>query len=330
MPGLFTGFTPSSALEGLKKVGNSVYDWATGADQPPPPYREPTIGPNTPAGIGQLRMAELGWDPEHFTDPNTHPASRVVGAVRDLANKTIGSPAGQALQAIMMFKTPTGEIDIPARVAATNEFREQGWRLPGMLPQAAEDFATQYPRVAAHMALKESAAKGTPSTVSGKTLAFAATPYGKVEQPVPVGFTPAGVEATMPSLSRTPEAAYNKAKELVTHEGTHVAQALGNTDYKDLYHTAKEITGYRGVPFEVQARRAGTAAAGAKPHWDTYSAPYKNAIEGLQQVVDQVGQEPGLYSPDAKMAAIDIRNILQRRKGTPMAPTTSEWTQEPR
>lgn len=315
MPGLFTGFSPSSALEGLKRAGSSIYDWAVGAETPQP-YREPTIGPNTPSGITQMRLGEVGWDPEHYQDPSTNPLSRVVGAVRDVANKTVGTPAGQALQAITMFKTPEGGIDMAARQAATQRFIEAGRGLGAAHEAGSAEFASRWPRVAAHSELYPAENIPAPPGMPPErvvTKAFVKTPRGPVTEPVPMGITPAGIK----------EGEFGGPREgfrQIKHEGTHVAQALGNPEFKNLYHLASEITGYKGIPFEVIARES----------QGTPVYPYKNAIDGLHQIADEVIGNPQHYSPKQQFNATQIKAILQRRADMPMAPTTSEWAQEPR
>ena len=115
------------------------------------------------------------------------------------------------------------------------------------LMRSAEEFAAKYPRVAAHMRINPQTGDGV-SNISGRYAANIQTPTGRVGKPMTVTYSESGLkDAVNP----------DRARDIIAHEGTHAAQALGNHNFAELYHSANKIAGYHDNPFEQMARNAG-------------------------------------------------------------------------
>lgn len=155
-----------------------------------------------------------------------------------------------------------------AREVATKEFLESAQRM-GMpnLDVAANSFADRYPRVAAHMRMTPEIAPG------GSTLADVNIPAYGVRKPVPMRLGNSGIDKIDNSVAQ--------ATETLFHEGTHVAQALGDKRFGPLYDNANTAVGYRNIPYEVNARQAGEKAAGLQV------GPYVPAQKQLQSIAQQ-------------------------------------------
>lgn len=174
-----------------------------------------------------------------------------------------------------------------ARMASTAEFLEQVKRLGPNIGQAGEEFAEKYPRVAAHAwPMEESGYHRYPPD----TPAAADIPYGKVERRIPIEFTdnPSG-RASAKSL---PESRAN-----MFHEGTHVAQALGNSKAVELYDEAERLLGYNHNPFEQTANYAGSKAAGFPQGMMSRIDRPENAIKQLEGYAQDLG-------PTSKLAKL--------------------------
>jgi hypothetical protein len=115
------------------------------------------------------------------------------------------------------------------------------------MAMASKAFATKYPRIAAHMNLKS--AKQFPE-------GSAHIPYGKVDKPVAVVIADWFKRFTgdMFIKDKNLKAARETAGKLLTHEATHTAQALGNSDTRRLYDLLQDLVGYGYNPFEQSAR----------------------------------------------------------------------------
>lgn len=142
-----------------------------------------------------------------------------------------------------------------AREAATEAFKASANQLqfPIRIADAADWFASKYPRVAAHMRINPEVLSGQSShTPSGGFAANIQTPPGKVTEPMTVNFSRRGLDA----LDLDPDAAF----DMMAHEGTHAAQALGNSSFNQLYNAAHNLTGYQDNPFEIMAQMRGMTA----------------------------------------------------------------------
>lgn len=197
-----------------------------------------------------------------------------------------------------------------AREVATEAFRRTAYRQPWQqaahgtsntnLAIAVNTFADKYPRVAAHMNISPQA------PMQHRALASIELPEATMTRPLDMQIGMKGRKLFENDL----DAAVNT----MFHEGTHVAQALGNKDTTPLYSYAEDVVGYRNNPFEVNARRAGDKAIGRDV------APYRNATS---QLVDISQRPPGLLrqltsaitgTPDpAEEAKFRIQAILRER-----------------
>jgi hypothetical protein len=191
--------------------------------------------------------------------------------------------AGKAgvLKAVSMFSKPI------YREAATERFLQDAATMPTNIAAALKDFGERYPRVAAHSRpmLGESVANPTAN-------AMAVLPRGQIQERVPMVFTKRGVRAAEMNPSN--------ANNFVRHEGTHVAQGLGNRDTVDLYEAADDLGGYRNIPHEVNAR----AGAGENPRVNIN----QKLIEMSQKALDH----PNPLGYQTK-AANKIQDVLKRR-----------------
>lgn len=203
------------------------------------------------------------------------------------AENPIPMETGVVAPLISIFK------DKAARMLSTEAFKDsaaaaaQKMGAPAV-QEAAERFAGQYPRVAAHMRILDAPKVGTWSGEAG------VSPYG-VTDPVPVRFHTRGVASL-----QDPSFGFANALDTIYHEGTHVAQGLGNKDLRQLYAYANDVVGYDRNPFEISAFNTGEAAAKGLPR---PTHPY-NAIEGLRQITKD-------YTPTAQDLAVrpSVQNL---------------------
>lgn len=285
-------------LDALKK-------WALGTEEPQP-YREPTIGADPTFGPTrwlQEKVHEYGLDPERYKDPSTQPPIRVLGALRDMVSNTLGTPAGQAAQAVSMFMKPGGGGEA-ARQLSLERFRREANILPKNLRESNLRLAETHPRVAAHQAIELG---GNPP--SGETAAYAIMPREGVRRPVRITYTPTAIAETTGwaplSEGKTPQM---RAGELPYHEGIHTAQVLGNPEMAKLYGLANRAVGYRVNPAEVSARKGGLEAGAGIP-----AGGHAPTLEGLKQISESSWPNPG-----AQQAADEIGMILARRANAPV------------
>jgi len=190
--------------------------------------------------------------------------------------------------------------DKATRELSTRAFKESAEKMGiANLPTAANTFADKYPRVAAHMRLDP-----TPTDVGD--IAAVALPRPGVYRPINMRLSTHGRDLADNSMEQ--------AQDMVFHEGTHVAQALGNRRTANLYENASELMGYEDNPFEVNARRAANKAIGKSV------GPPQNAIQALEQ---QVSKPAGLLEqlwttitggPKPSSPKAEIERILASRK----------------
>ena len=168
-----------------------------------------------------------------------------------------------------------------AREASTKLFRDKANIMGGPVAEAAMEFADDYPRVAAHI---------KPSYVTRGSNPTATTQLLKEHGRVPVAVR---------------RGSKSEALEDFYHEGTHTAQALGNSKFDELYDEADELLGYNDNPFELSAWDAGLRASGQR--LPSYQQP-QNAIKALEGYAEDLG-------PTSKLA-----QILQSRAKKPSLP----------
>lgn len=206
---------------------------------------------------------ESVFDPLHIQ--LLRKATGVFGDPTDVVGQLAPTPL------VSIFK------DKAAREASTTLFRNAGKILGSFsspLAEAVEQFATKYPRIAAHIDLR-----GTPMPIPPKNKAYGRTPdavtqsvVGKVKDRIPIAITEGGINA----IARSP----NNAKRYLAHEGTHVAQMLGNSDMAKLYAGSHKVYGYHNNPFEQRAVNAGAKAEG--PSKDYLGRPFVPPVKVAQ------------------------------------------------
>jgi hypothetical protein len=265
------------------------------------------------------------WTPEDQRTP--HPVGdtmlSISGALRGLAGlgddsqasrfgELVGTAApilkglGMAAPLISIFKDASGVPSTALREAGTEAFKQRAVHWPGEMAGAAEEFAQKYPRIAAH--IRPSYAEAPAETPNA--LGVALPPYGQVREPVEVRLTPRGDESLY--TAKSPELAQARARNIMSHEGAHVAQALGNKDFAGLYQDASKMVGYEANPFEWSANRSGSSAMGIPT-----SESMPTAIQQLKALSSHPSEEGRA-----------IQAILERRANTPMKPATVS-TQKP-
>jgi len=250
----------------------------------------------------------MGYFP---TEPVPQGASKSYTAGAALANAApLVGPAlkglGMAAPLVTIFKNAEGVPSTAMRESSTGVFREMARVLPHRMRAAALQFAEDYPRIAAHMRPEY----GLPPADAPRASAYVATPAGKVTEPMKTGFTHIGRY-----YSETPqdyEVGLRAARDMMYHEGTHAAQALGNKDFNTLYGHANKLVGYDMNPFERTANRAGHRALGN----DTQATRNtRTAIDMLKDITALPGQGP---------SAEHIKNVLNVREETPTADVIRE------
>src|SRR3990167_7549927 len=124
-----------------------------------------------------------------------------------------------------------------ARKAGTKGFLESAKNM-GIegFTRASEEFASRYPRVAAHMRM------GTEAAPPESAAAIVA-PDWKVTEPI---------ETRLSKIGRMNSEDPSQALPYLMHEGTHVAQALGNKHFTPLYKAGQKFGQFRN-PLEKSA-----------------------------------------------------------------------------
>jgi len=184
-----------------------------------------------------------------------------------------------APMAMMTKYIKNGVPDIAERITATEGFKKATGALGERAAAAGESFARRYPRIAAHMGIKE---LGRDAQMSGVVdLDRMANP-----RQFDVG------------LKRTRDIG-----DTIAHEGTHVAQALGSgglKNMKSLYNAASDAIENQGGlmakargwsytynPWEKSAVRSAARVAqkeaGVKP---------ERAISATREMADLIAREP--------------------------------------
>lgn len=232
------------------------------------------------ANTGLDRLSALPSSDEPLAQSNPIDAIFGHGALESVGD--LGNAEAGPANAVSMFANKA------LREVATQRFRRRLENLGPGIQQAGEEFASKYPRIAAHAdPMKESGYYRYPAN----TPAAAVIPYGKIEQPVPIEFADN-------RSGREVAANIKDARETMFHEGTHVAQGLGNSDFGELYDEAERLFGYHGNPFELPAYYAGIKARGDGPP-ELFDRP-DNAIRVLQGYAEDLGPDSALAKLLAK------------------------------
>lgn len=197
---------------------------------------------------------------------------------------------------VSIYKDAAGIPSKALRELGTSEFVESAKRLGSdSFDQAAGWFSSRYPRVAAHMRMKPE----PPTGALEETAAAIEVPtFGRPKAPMDVGLTQLG--RAMVDV----DPAYGR--DYLAHEGTHAAQALGNSHFAPLYNNAKEAFGYYRNPLEKGANLRGEAArAGLDRPESSHSS-----LRALQGLVEASGGS----NPN-----VDVVRKILGRGGEPVA-----------
>lgn len=202
-----------------------------------------------------------------------------------------------AMQTAMPTPLITLFKDKAAREAATALYRSGMRRAGPILEQAANNFADDYPRIAAHLKPTLPREDVLYRTLEGDTFKPAAAIQGSSDFSAAQALGPQGLPPGLPprlKLNIYPEGrramstvdprldtSYN-AQHLIYHEGTHGAQALGNKNFGQLYTLLNKLVGYENNPFEHTANLAGAAGGGQFPQ-----PPWTTAIRETQRIANQ-------------------------------------------
>lgn len=190
---------------------------------------------------------------------------------------------------ISIYKTAKGIPSKALRQKGTKDFLKSAANVGKNFSDAANWFADKYPRVAAHMRI-------SPKLLDSKQGSGAAinAPSWIVNEPIKMQVSKLGRLLADENPAN--------ARDYIAHEGTHVAQALGNRHTDFLYRSASELGSYLTNPFEIAARERGQAARLGKYKVE---AP----VKALQLLKHQVSME------DPKKPLVrKVSNVLKSRE----------------
>lgn len=255
-----------------------------------------------------------------WADPNK--ASESDPLYQTLLRKAVGwSGVNDPESAMMGIASPLVSIykDKAAREAGGAIYKEMAEKLGPKVNEALLYFENRYPRVAAHLRPKAmSAAELGSDTARG----VAVVPNGKVTKPITIGISPAGASKSLPDVVNT-----------VFHEGTHGAQALGNSKSDRLYDLADELVLNHQNPLEANAIKKGYNVGqdfARKRGLDynvpldlmhTVKKPYKNA---MQQMLDIATENPARAGTNGENIKKTIRDIVNQRLDKTVTPEPEE------
>lgn len=193
-----------------------------------------------------------------------------------------------------------------ARKLATDNFVEKmkGYNSPN-LEAAGNLFAERYPRIAAHINPSSRIDNNPTRSAAIHTPNTGAPNYRMIMEISERGLKGADLYP-------------QDARQLIFHEGTHAAQALGNSDFGRLYNQANKLVGYKQNPFEVSAREAGVRNMYPEQMARKFEMP--TAIESLKNLI----KDPKVVRNDDQIdAAMDINHTFHLREnpGTNTIPT---------
>lgn len=216
----------------------------------------------------------------------------------------VGDPEGTIMQGATGSPLISIYSNKGAREMGTHRFIRAAMQFPQALQDAFGEFATKYPRIAAHLNPKMTGPEASAA-------AYLSTPYGPVKSRMVLGITPMGTAAIEGASS--PELAMSRARDYVFHEGTHGAQALGNSKQAVLYDHANTLLGYGENPFELAAQNSANRAT-----YGNKMTPFPKATDLLGDMTKakaywshQPGQDA--LSRDEVEAASEIYKILKKR-----------------
>ena len=221
--------------------------------------------------VARKAVGLMGWD-----DPN----NQVLG---------VGNPL------VSIYPTKA------EREVGTQVFKNSAQRFANpALTEATEWFANKYPRIAAHMRLQRAPLSSIINRPSA--MAYVMNRAGRVASPETINM---GVRIGQ-DIGENP----NIARNIIAHEGTHVAQHLMNSDYKDLYEAAGNLGGTMGNPYEMSAYSIGKAAEEGIPSTITRAVGTGDPnFTSLKEFMRLAQSAPPGTNPDVDT----IRNILTRR-----------------
>jgi hypothetical protein len=253
-----------------------------------------------------IQMPELPWwaDPKKASvlDPYYITLARKLAHYSGLddPNSAMQMGATAAMPLVSIYKS------IPEREAAEQTFRALAkLKWPDPLAEAAEKFADKYPRIAAHINPDIGMGRNPRAPMSTQV------PNLGVKEPVNVNVSPMGAQ-TLYSLP--PAMAAEAAENFMQHEGTHVAQALGNNETSTLYGNSLKMVGYPQNAFEIAARAAEPTPSILHPSYqNSYSLRGGSIKNELLAQAEGVGKSSTADEAAAR-AARGTKTILQRRE----------------
>lgn len=194
------------------------------------------------------------------------------------------------------LKAGTKIPDVARRMEGTQNFLSRIKVLGTDAHEAGQLFAQRYPRIAAHMGIEHMPA----SMQKANPTAHAFADVGNRSK----GVFP---EKTNVLLGKK---AYSEGQrnmeDVLLHEGTHVAQDLGNKNTLGMYMASKqglkklgadEALSYAANPFEISARTAASRKLGEK------AAPY-SALRGVDTLVEKL--------PPGSTERLDLAKLRRR------------------
>lgn len=205
--------------------------------------------------------------------------SQLLGRLGDFGILPTQSDIGGPSEAVTRYIT-TGAKRIPnvaRRIEGTTNFLQRMKQLGPDAENASTLFAERYPRIAAHMNIEH------------------LTPAMQKEHPTAEAFTDVGRRARGAFPEQTPvllgpratQVGQHNMEDVLLHEGTHVAQDLGNKNTLGMYNASTDALKKLGFndklsywmnPFEISARTAASRKLGER------LAPHK-ALEGVDKLV---------------------------------------------
>lgn len=238
-------------------------------------------------------------------EPLQWPVGAALGGLQhafggDDPQSMMPGPSGmEAAPLISIYKDAMGVPSKMLREAATDEFLNSAKTLGSeAVTGASQEFANRYPRVAAHIRINPK----LDMTNDYKAITNI-PPFGHIDAPIDVAYSNRGLSVD----DREPW----EAVDTMFHEGTHVAQALGNKWTDILYKMANKLPGgYDLNPIEQSARMSASLASGI-PHLNASS---EGAIRGLRKAAEAALADQTLErTSDAVRAAKTILDLINAR-----------------
>lgn len=211
-----------------------------------------------------------------------------------------------------------------ARKLGTKAYVEAGSKLGPYMQLATEEFAKRFPRIAAHANLKQAVeysdrVKGL--TKSGRSWVDQrqVTPEGRISKYLNPN-TSQEAQEILEKLSQTERDDWLLARALyhTFHEGTHIAQGVGNKDNREIYHLAKKLFGYENVPQELTAHYTGSKYATKFVPEANYSTisfnDNKKFVPAIRELLRKLGPDFAERTRGISGGTeVELANILRRR-----------------